>query len=38
MLYSTIYHSQTNDANERTNQTLEIALRYYIQELLDSTL
>jgi hypothetical protein len=38
MLYSTVYHLQTNDANERTNQTLEIALRYYIQKLLDSTL
>ncbi len=38
MLYSTAYHSQTNDVNERTNQTLKIALRYYIQELHDSTL
>jgi hypothetical protein len=38
MLYSTAYHSQTNDVSERTNQTLEIALRYYIQELFDSTL
>ncbi len=38
MLYSTAYHSQTNDVSERTNQTLKIALRYYIQELHDSTL
>ncbi len=38
MLYSTIYHSQTNEASERTNQTLKIALRYYIQKMLDSTL
>jgi transposase InsO family protein len=37
MFYSTAYHSQTNDVNERTNQTLKIALRYYIQELHDST-
>jgi hypothetical protein len=38
MLYSIAYHSQTNDVNERTNQTLKIALRYYIQKLHDSTL
>jgi hypothetical protein len=38
MLYFTAYHSQTNEASERTNQTLEIALRYYIQEMLDLTL
>ncbi len=38
MLYFTAYHPQTNDANERTNQTLKIALRYYIQELHDLTL
>jgi hypothetical protein len=38
MFYSTAYYSQTNDVNERTNQTLEITLRYYIQKLLDSTL
>jgi hypothetical protein len=35
MLYSTVYHSQIDDVSERTNQTLEIALRYYIQELND---
>jgi hypothetical protein len=38
IFYSTAYHSQTNDVSERTNQTLKIALRYYIQELHDSTL
>jgi hypothetical protein len=38
MLYSTVYHSQIDDASERTNQILEIALRHYIQELNDSIL
>jgi hypothetical protein len=38
MLYSIAYHSQTDDVSERTNQTLKIALRYYIQELHDFTL
>ncbi len=38
MLYSTAYHSQTDDVSERINQTLKIALRYYIQELQNSTL
>jgi hypothetical protein len=38
MLYSTVYHSQIDDVSERTNQILEIALRYYIQELSDSIL
>jgi hypothetical protein len=38
LFYSTTYHSQTNDVSERTNQILKIALRYYIQELHDSTL
>ncbi len=38
MLYFTAYHSQTNEASERTNQTLKIALKYYIQKMLDSTL
>jgi hypothetical protein len=38
MLYFTAYHSQTNEASERTNQTLEIALKYFIQKMLDSTL
>jgi len=30
MLYSTAYHPQTNGQSERTNQTIEIALRYYL--------
>jgi hypothetical protein len=38
LLYSTAYHSRTDDVSERTNQTLKIALRYYIQELRDFTL
>jgi hypothetical protein len=38
MLYFTAYHSQTNDVSKRTNQTLKIALRYYIQKLHDLTL
>jgi hypothetical protein len=35
MLYSTAYHSQTDGASERTNQTVEIALRYYIETMDD---
>jgi transposase InsO family protein len=35
MLYSTAYHSQTDGASERTNQTVEIALRYYIEAMDD---
>ncbi len=35
LLYSTAYYLQTDDVSERTNQTLKIALRYYIQELHD---
>jgi hypothetical protein len=38
LLYFTAYHPQTNDVSERTNQTLKIALRYYIQKLHDLTL
>jgi hypothetical protein len=38
MLYFTVYHSQIDEASERINQTLKIALRYYIQELQDFTL
>ena len=30
LLYSTTYHSQTDDSSERINQTLEIALKYHI--------
>ena len=33
LLYSTAYHSQTNEASERINQTLEIALRFHLQNL-----
>jgi hypothetical protein len=38
MLYFTAYHSQTNKTSERTNQTLKITLRYYIQKMFNSTL
>ena len=31
LLYSTVYHSQIDDASKRTNQIIEIALRYHIQ-------
>ncbi len=33
LLYSTAYHPQTDGTSERTNQTAEIALRYYIHAL-----
>ena len=33
LLYIIAYHSQTDDASERTNQTLEIVLRFHIQML-----
>lgn len=33
LLYSTSYHSQTNDSSERTNQTTKITLRFYIHDL-----
>ena len=36
LLYSTTYHSQTDDSSKRINQTLEIALKYHIQMLQDS--
>ena len=35
LLYSIVYHSQTDDASKRTNQIIEIALRYHIQALND---
>ena len=35
MLYSTAWHPQTDDISERSNQTAEIALRYFI-ELMDN--
>ena len=33
LLYSTAYHPQTDGTSERTNQTAEIALRYYVHGL-----
>ena len=33
LLYSTAYHPQTDGASERTNQTAEIALRYFIYHM-----
>ena len=33
LLYSTAYHPQTDGSSERTNQTTEIALRFYIHTL-----
>ena len=35
LLYSTVYHSQIDDTSKRTNQIIEIALRYHIQALND---
>ena len=35
LLYSTAYHSQTDETSKRINQTFEIALRYHIQTLID---
>ena len=29
------YHSQTNEASERTNQTIEIAIRYFVIEFFE---
>ena len=37
LIYSTAYHPQTDGASERTNQTVEIALRYYLAALLDES-
>ena len=33
LLYSTAYHPQTDGSSERTNQTAEIALRFYLHTL-----
>ena len=33
LLYSTAYHPQTDGSSERTNQTIEIAIRYWIATL-----
>jgi hypothetical protein len=30
LLYFTVYHSQSDDQSKRTNQTIEIALRYHL--------
>ena len=36
LLYSTAYHSQTDEASERTNQTMKIALRHHLTILKNS--
>lgn len=35
LLYSTAYHPQTDGSSERTNQTVEIALRFFVHGLLN---
>ena len=35
LLYSTAYHPQTDGSSERTNQTVEIALRFFIHAMDD---
>lgn len=35
---STAYHPQTDSQSERTNQTIEIALRYYLAKYPDGEL
>ena len=35
LLYSTAYHPQTDGASERTNQTVEIALRFFVHAMDD---
>lgn len=37
LLYSTAYHPQTDVASERTNQTVEIALRFHIHSMAKPT-
>ena len=37
LLYSSVYHPQTDGMSERTNQTVEVALRFYISTLQDPT-
>ena len=37
LLYFTIYHSQTNESSERINQIMKIALRFYINIILDKS-
>ena len=38
LLYSTSYHPQTDGMSERSNQTVEIALRYYLATLPEGAL
>lgn len=38
LLYSTAYNPQTGGASERTNQTVESALRYYLHAIEDPSL
>ena len=38
LLYSTAYHPQTDDSSEHTNQTVEIALRFFVHALEDPSL
>ena len=38
LLYSTAYHPQTDGSSERTNQAVEIALRFFIHALEDPSL
>ena len=35
LLYSTAYHPQTDGSSERTNQTVEIALRFFVHAMED---
>lgn len=35
LLYSIAYHLQTNGARERTNQTIEIALQFFVHVMED---
>ena len=35
LLIVVTYHSQTNEVSERTNQTIEIAIRYFVIEFLE---
>ena len=35
LLIAVTYHSQTNEISERTNQTIEIAIRYFVIEFLE---
>lgn len=37
LLYAAAYHYQTDGASERTNQALEITLRYYFNSMADPT-